>query len=311
MTTPSPPLSRESLQTPDGDLNVFDMASRKPFVPLRGEVVMYEYLPWHESDPTMYPTILDLMVRITLTTVTPPYWDRNSEPRKGRVLFVSPFAQLVRVVEQHLKAAGADCSRVWEYPCNDRSGNAMSVMRLPNHAVRLRDDIIETGADLVVIDPLNGMLAEDAGRLQRETIERVRSALRPIATETHAAIVVGFVRTDLDPPDSPDDHAIRSSTGGATTQSSSAAIYRSAEKSGPVDGSSVVSTAAHGDVPKAIEFLQRTLARGPCSSREVESLASQHGLKQRTLRTARENLGIRVWKKQGASGQWMWELPVR
>lgn len=112
----------------DGILNVFDMASRKPLVPMRGEVLLYEYLPWHELYPIIYPTILDLITRTTISTVMPLPWERDREPRKGRVLLMSPFAQLLRLAEQHIAGAGGDCSRVTLHSCLYHSRNTVIAM---------------------------------------------------------------------------------------------------------------------------------------------------------------------------------------
>ncbi|MEO6046913.1 MAG: AAA family ATPase [Candidatus Kapaibacterium sp.] len=310
MTTPSAVVREPHCY--DGILNVFDMASRRALMPMRGEVLLYEYLPWNQINPTIYPTILDLITRTTISTVMPPHWEQNAEPRKGRVLLMSPFARLLRMVEQHLTEAGADCSRIRGHSCLYPSRSAVTAMRLPNHVSRLRDDIVECGADLVVIDPLNELLAYDAGHSEQEMIERVRAALEPIAAETHAAILVGFVRTEEEPPNAACGHRSWPSTDAAAAPapSSSAVIHRRAETPGSANGSTAVSALAHSDVPRAMEFLQEVLARGSCSSKAVEYRASQRGLKQRTLRTAREQLGVRVWKMASVNGPWMWDLPT-
>ena len=68
-------------------------------------------------------------------------------------------------------------------------------------------------------------------------------------------------------------------------------------------------------IDRAIKFLERTLSAGPISSKTVKSLAEQEGIKDGTLRKARETLDVEVTREgngdglQGSAGT-RWTLPV-
>jgi hypothetical protein len=56
----------------------------------------------------------------------------------------------------------------------------------------------------------------------------------------------------------------------------------------------------------AIDFLKSTLAGGEAPEREVQRLAFIAGIKTRTLRRARERLGVKARRRGGG---WWWSLP--
>ena len=55
----------------------------------------------------------------------------------------------------------------------------------------------------------------------------------------------------------------------------------------------------------AIDFLENTLANGPLPQTEINELAKQKGIAVRTLRSAKDELGI---KSKRANNQWYWSL---
>jgi putative DNA primase/helicase len=57
----------------------------------------------------------------------------------------------------------------------------------------------------------------------------------------------------------------------------------------------------------AKRFLQGLLAEGPVPSTEIAEAAEAHGITQRTLRRAREDLNLDVKKR--TDGKWTWQLP--
>ena len=64
---------------------------------------------------------------------------------------------------------------------------------------------------------------------------------------------------------------------------------------------------------EAIEFLRDELADGAVEVKQVERDADAAGINSRTLRRARENIGVKV-RRQGETGRkgggrWLWELP--
>jgi hypothetical protein len=68
--------------------------------------------------------------------------------------------------------------------------------------------------------------------------------------------------------------------------------------------------AAKGSAAGATEFLQRVLGDGPVDQQEVMRRGKEAGYSEKSLRTAREKLGV-IPKKEGfgAEGKWVWIPP--
>ncbi|MGI6035704.1 MAG: AAA family ATPase [Limnochordia bacterium] len=60
---------------------------------------------------------------------------------------------------------------------------------------------------------------------------------------------------------------------------------------------------------EAVDFLEGELRDGPRVGKEVQREAKRADISSRTLRRAREQLGIRPYKERGKGGRWMWALP--
>jgi putative DNA primase/helicase len=69
---------------------------------------------------------------------------------------------------------------------------------------------------------------------------------------------------------------------------------------------------AHGEnkseKSEAIEFLKETLKAGPMAAKDVKKEAYDAGISSKSLRSAREALGIKP-EKAGFEGGWVWKLP--
>jgi putative DNA primase/helicase len=62
----------------------------------------------------------------------------------------------------------------------------------------------------------------------------------------------------------------------------------------------------------AVDFLQQVLSDGPMDQTEAVRLGAEAGFTEKSLRTARENLGVKPTKEGfGADGKWVWKLPGR
>ena len=59
----------------------------------------------------------------------------------------------------------------------------------------------------------------------------------------------------------------------------------------------------------AVEFLQDALRNGPRATQEVKAEAAAAGITAKSLRSAREQLGVR-FSKSGMAGGWVWSLPI-
>ncbi len=61
---------------------------------------------------------------------------------------------------------------------------------------------------------------------------------------------------------------------------------------------------------EAIDFLTSALRDGPVSAKEVKNEAADAGISSKSLRSARETLGIKP-EKSGFEGGWVWKLPSK
>ena len=67
---------------------------------------------------------------------------------------------------------------------------------------------------------------------------------------------------------------------------------------------------ARTDKAEAIDFLQDVLAAGPLPAKQVKAEAIEASISAKSLRSARETLGIKP-EKSGFEGGWVWALPRR
>jgi AAA domain len=64
-----------------------------------------------------------------------------------------------------------------------------------------------------------------------------------------------------------------------------------------------------GALGEAKQFLLEALRNGAQLSKDIEAEAHAYGIETRTLRRARERLGVKAMKEKKAKGQWLWVLP--
>src|SRR5262245_22283732 len=60
---------------------------------------------------------------------------------------------------------------------------------------------------------------------------------------------------------------------------------------------------------EAKEFLLERLEGGPVKADDIIEEAKQEGIAEKTLRSAKKELGIKSRRKGGSDGEWFWELP--
>jgi hypothetical protein len=60
----------------------------------------------------------------------------------------------------------------------------------------------------------------------------------------------------------------------------------------------------------AKKFLDDMLAKGPVLKTEIEEAAEANSISEKTLRRAKEKLGVVAYKDRSkADGKWYWQLP--
>jgi len=97
----------------------------------------------------------------------------------GSVLYVVAEDNPALTLRPRLEAAGADVARVHVFGPELR-------LRLPDHAANIEEAAESTGAELIVIDPLRGVMDGDS----RPKVRKALMALEDIASRTGAAVLV-------------------------------------------------------------------------------------------------------------------------
>jgi hypothetical protein len=88
-------------------------------------------------------------------------------------------------------------------------------------------------------------------------------------------------------------------------RNTSAVVWSSDSVTIPAD--EALAATAKKSTPGAVAFLQEALREGPMDHAEIARLAKEAGITEKSLRTARERLGVTPRKEGfGANGKWVW-----
>jgi AAA domain len=210
----------------------------------------------------------------------------------------------------------------------------------------IRDAIIETGARLVIIDPMDAFLADGVNAYQSHAVRRALTPLKMLAEETRTAIVaishlnknsrvsplyriIGSIANTgaarsvllvaLDPEDE-DSRILAGVKANLSTIPKSMVFHLERRDE---DRGTHVEWDAFSDLTKddllrakpakarlqAMGFLDEVLAEGPMRVTEIESPALDRGIRLGTLRRASEEMGIKKTHVNPPGGHWEWSLP--
>jgi putative DNA primase/helicase len=289
---------------------------------------------------------LDLIARVTTGSPLP-----TGEPPgvAGSAILLSAEDGVADTIRPRLEVAGADLERVAVID-HVADPDGPRPFALPGDLPQLELAIVEHGAVLVVVDPLMAFLGADVKSHQDQDVRRALHPLKELAERTGAAIVVvrhlnksggaeaiyrgggsigiiGAARAGLIVAKDPQDEhrrilAVSKSNLAATPPALAYRVvgdelYDTARI--VWDGTSELSATdlLRGPDPDAPErdeaetFLRGFLADGPAEAKTVEREARKADIASRTLRRARERLGIKPRKvgKPGEPGFWEWALP--
>jgi AAA domain len=300
-----------------------------------------------DGDPSQGKSLLtlDLVARLTAGRPLPdgpPFGPPQS------VVLVGTEDGLGDTVRPRLQAAGADLTRVHTFDVHDANG-APRLPAFPADYDLLRETLLETGARLVVIDPLAAVLMA-AGGLSGFYVRKALWPLAALADETRAAVImirhltkggqgrraiyrgggaidiIGSARTAFLVAPHPEDDSLRllactkinvaeppPSLGFrivANDDGQSAVTW-----TGAVDVSAddlVVPITPRGQaVEQARTYLEDLLRDGPRSSEEIFRQAQEAGHSRRTIERAKSELRIRSEVHPTGQGkQWLWRLPT-
>ena len=293
-----------------------------PFVPY-GKITIIQ------GDPGEGKTTLVLQMIAKLTKGESIINGETKEPIN--VIYQTAEDGLSDTIKPRLVAANADCSKVLVI---DDKETPLTMLD-----VRLEKAIAETGARLVVLDPIQGFLGADVDMHRANEIRPVMKHIAEIAEKYRCAIIlVG--------------HMNKNSNGKSSYRGLGSIDFQAAARSvlivGRVKGEPEVRVVCHvksslapegksiafrldkkegfqwiGEydvsvddllaadnrgqkVREAKEFLKEILKSGSMTQKEISEEAENHGIKNKTLWNAKSDLKVESVK---IGNQWFWMLP--
>lgn len=294
-----------------------------PFIPL-GKITILQ------GDPGEGKTTLALQIIAALTTGK-PVWEGTSPMEPVNVIYQTAEDGLSDTIKPRLMAAGADCSRVMVIDDSDR------VLTLDDD--RLEQAIEQTGARLVVLDPIQGYIGASVDMHRANEIRPLMYRIAKLAEKYSCAILLighmnknsgekssyrGLGSIDFQAAarsvlvvgrikDDPTLRVVCPAKSSLAPEGGAVAFRLEPERgfqwAGPYDISvdELLSGSSRGHkLREAQNFLKEVLADGPLPQTEIEAAAQQAGIRPKTLRNARYELGVTSTK---SSKQWVWTLP--
>jgi hypothetical protein len=289
---------------------------------------------------------LDMAARVSRGL---PWPDGGAAPLGGVVLLTAEDG-LADTVRPRLDAMGADPRRVVAIRGVRVPGEATPApFRLTEDVAHLETAVKQTGAVLVVVDPVSAYL----GTTDSHRDADVRGALAPLAAlaeRTEAAIVAALhltkdqqrkvlyraqgslafvaaaravftVAPDKDDPERrlflPAKNNLAAKPPGLAFRLVPAgSAVRVEWDSDPVtvDADEALAgpepRAERSEREEAADFLREILAGGPVASEDLKRQARAAGIAERTLFRAKRDLGVKA-DKDGFRGGWVWSLPPK
>ena len=247
------------------------------------------------------------------------------------VIYQTAEDGLSDTIKPRLVAAGADCARIMVIDDSDR------VLKLDDD--RLEQAIEQTGARLVVLDPIQGYIGASVDMHRANEIRPLMYRIAKLAEKYGCAILLighmnknsgekssyrGLGSIDFQAAarsvlvvgrikDDPTLRVVCPAKSSLAPEGGAVAFRLDPEQgfqwAGPYDISvdELLSGSSRGHkLREAQSFLKEVLADGPLPQTEIEAAAQQAGIRPKTLRNARYELGVTSTK---ISKQWVWALP--
>lgn len=294
----------------------------------------YPYIPYGkltvlQGDPGEGKSTLILNVAALLTKGKPmPDGFKGSGPHK--VLYQCAEDDLADTIKPRLVAAGADCGMVAFIQDDDRP--------LTIDDERIEKAIVNTEARLLVLDPLQAFLPQDADMQNAQRMRSVLRRLTAIASRTQCAVVLighmnktaagkslyrglgsidiaaiarSVLMVERDPSD-PDIRYLIPVKSSLAPEGVAIAFAFDRNKGfrwlGPcefdLDAELQEETSKRSH---AAQLLLRILERGEMESREIFRLLELEGISHRTVQTAKKDLDLEAIRKNGI---WYWRIPA-
>jgi hypothetical protein len=286
--------------------------------------------------------MLDVAARLTRGAAMPD----GTAGTSGNVVLASAEDGLADTIHPRLVAAGADLDRVHALR-GVRVGEHDQPLTLPDDAHLLERAIREARATLAIVDPIMAFLNPHVDAHKDQHVRRALAALAAVAERTGAAIVLvrhlnkaaqgnalyrgagsigiaGAARSVLvvakDPADDSRRILAQVKSNLAAPVASLGFVLESTDSGSRVRwiGERLLSAdellaaqGATGDersaLADAVGFLREALNGGPRSAKELELEATKVEIRPRTLRRARETLGV-ISHKSGPNYTAEWRL---
>src|SRR5215218_984765 len=291
-----------------------------------------------DGDPDNGKSVLttDLAARVTAGLDLP---DGTATVAAGAVI-VSAEDGASDTIRPRFDAAGGDPNRALLLG-NDEP------FAIPGDIPRLERAVRQVGAALVVIDPIMAFLSGEVNSNRDQDVRRALTPLKRMAERTGAAVllvrhlnksqggnplyrgggsigIIGAARSGMVVGPHPDSEELRVLAGQKNNLSlpprSLAYKIKTAENGSAkivYKGFSEATAAQLLRVPEdeeeksalseAKEFLTSELSRTPVSAKAIKKSAREAEISERTLRRAKQMLGVRSEKE--SDGSWTWSLP--
>jgi len=301
----------------------------EPYIPLKKITV-------EQGDPGGGKTFLAVNIAAHVSTgkAFPNYTSPSGVP--ANVIFQTAEDGLADTIKARLEDAGADCKRIFVI---DESKTALTL-----DDARLREAVIQTGAKLVIIDPIQAYIGANKDMHRANEIRPIMSQLGRMAEETGCAvIIIGHMNKA---------NGIKSIYRGLGSIDIAAAArsvlavgevpnekYRRAVvqiKSSLAPSGQTILFNLHPDFgfqwagvsdltadeilnhqptereaparEEAEGFLRNILSNGKMRSKDVEAEAKEAGISLKTLRDAREQMRVICKKGEHPDKAWYWQL---
>ena len=292
-----------------------------PFIPY-GKVTIIQ------GDPGEGKTTLVLQIIARLTRGE-SIIDEKEQPQIN-VIYQTAEDGLADTIKPRLLSADADCSKVLVIDDRDTP--------LTMRDVRLEQAIVETNAKLVVLDPIQGFLGADVDMHRANEIRPIMKHISELAEKCKCAIILighmnkcsagksayrGLGSIDFQAAarsvlivgrikDEPEIRVV-CQTKSSLAPEAKAVAFRLSEENGfewvgkyDVTADDLLSGTVKGTKKQAaMDFLESLLSGGQMSQTEIMELAERKSIAEKTLRNAKEALGI---KSKRENNQWYWSL---
>ena len=260
----------------------------------------------------------------------PALEEKTMDLEPVNVIYQTAEDGLGDTIKPRLLSAGADCSRVMVIDDNDQALTMMDA--------RLEEAIIQTKARLVVLDPIQGFLGTDVDMRRANEIRPLMKRVAVLAEKYHCAIIlIGHMNKNSNGKSSyrglgsidfqaaarsvlivgriKDETEIRvvCHVKSSLAPEGKSIAFRLDKDTGfewigeyDISADDLLSGDNRGQkIHAAKEFLQEVLASGSVAQTKVAEEAESRGIKKKTLRNAKMELGIDSVKR---GNQWYWML---